>query len=641
MSTDAVSLPRTRVEVHNIGGIDEAAVTLPPGVSVLTGRNATNRTSFLQAVMAGLGSERASLKGDADEGAVTLEIGDETYTRTLKRSGGGIAFGGDPYLEDPELADLFAFLLENNEARRAVARGDDLREIIMRPIDTERIEAEIEACKRERDELEAEIDELDELKQELPELETERKEIEAELSAAREELEAKRAALEELDAGVEESRSQKRELEEAFQRVRDARSDLKDLEFDLETERSTIERLETEREELESTLEETEGTTDDADELAGRIDELRERKRSLDRTVNELGSVISFNQEMLEGEAIELGETADPTEALLDDGQATCWTCGSTVQTDQIEDTLDRLRDLRSEKLDERSEVRSEIDELTERRSSIRERRSKRERTERRLREVTSDLETARERVSELETEIADQRSTVEEYESTAEEIEIDNHDEALELHREINEIELRIDRLESQLADIEDEVAEREAAIETRDEVAAERDKISDRLADLRTRVDRIEEEAVDEFNEHMSTVLDILAYDNLDRIWIERRETDVREGRRKVTRTRFDLHVVRSTTDGSAYEDRIDHLSESEREVTGLVFALAGYLVHDVAETVPFILLDSLEAIDSDRIARVVGYFRDHTEYLITALLPEDAAALSDEYEYVTDIN
>jgi len=29
---------------------------------------------------------------------------------------------------------------------------------------------------------------------------------------------------------------------------------------------------------------------------------------------------------------------------------------------------------------------------------------------------------------------------------------------------------------------------------------------------------------------------------------------------------------------------------LSESEREVTGLVFALAGYLVHDVHETVPF---------------------------------------------------
>jgi len=161
--------------------------------------------------------------------------------------------------------------------------------------------------------------------------------------------------------------------------------------------------------------------------------------------------------------------------------------------------------------------------------------------------------------------------------------------------------------------------------AIERREDLKAEREELADRLTELRTRVDRIEENAVEEFNEHMGTVLDILEYENLDRIWIERRETEVREGRRKVMRTRFDLHIVRSSPDGTAYEDTVDHLSESEREVTGLVFALAGYLVHDdVHETVPFILLDSLEAIDSDRIARVVDYFRTHADYLVAALLP-----------------
>jgi DNA repair exonuclease SbcCD ATPase subunit len=200
--------------------------------------------------------------------------------------------------------------------------------------------------------------------------------------------------------------------------------------------------------------------------------------------------------------------------------------------------------------------------------------------------------------------------------------------------------VELRIERLESDLTEIDDEIANREAAIAERDDLTAERDEVTDRLTDLRTRVDRLEQEAVDAFNEHMSTVLDILEYDNLDRIWIERRETEVREGRRKVTRTRFDLHIIRSTADGSAYEDTVEHLSESEREVTGLVFALAGYLVHDVSESMPFILLDSLEAIDSDRIARVVEYFSTHADYLVTALLPEDAEALTDECAYVESI-
>ena len=49
--------------------------------------------------------------------------------------------------------------------------------------------------------------------------------------------------------------------------------------------------------------------------------------------------------------------------------------------------------------------------------------------------------------------------------------------------------------------------------------------------------------------------------------------------------------------------YEDMFEHLSEREREVTALVFALAGYLAHDVYEDVPVILLDSLEVVDAQR--------------------------------------
>ena len=90
-----------------------------------------------------------------------------------------------------------------------------------------------------------------------------------------------------------------------------------------------------------------------------------------------------------------------------------------------------------------------------------------------------------------------------------------------------------------------------------------------------------------------------------------------------------------------GAAYEDTVDHLSESECEVTGLVFALAGYLVHEVYEEVPLILLNSLEAIDPERIAHLVEYFNDYASYLVATLLPDDAAAIETDYERVTDIN
>lgn len=632
------------VDVRNIGGINEASVTLPEGVSILAGRNATNRTSFLQAVMAGLGSRQISLKGDADEGSVTLEFGGETYTRTLTRRGNSVAFGGDPYLDDPELADLFAFLLEDNEARRAVARGDDLREIIMRPIDTDSIDAEIRKCKQERTDLETEIEKLDDLERELPELETERQKKRAELEDAKEELNGVREQLADLDAGVEESREQKQRIEKAFQRVRDARSELDDLEFDLETERSTLAELEAEREELRDTVESADEPDENPDRLAGRIDELRRRQRALDDTINELGSVINFNEDMLEGSAplIDEAETDDDlTDALTGSDQTVCWTCGSEVETEQIEATIDRLRSLRSEKLDERNEIRTEIQELTDKQSTLREAQREVERAEERLETVEANISSTESRIDDLEEQIEAKQAEIEELEAQTESNNASGYDEALELHREANGIELRIERLEDEITEVEEEIDERETAIERRDKLEAEREELTERLTELRTRVDRLEESAVEEFNEQMATVLDILEYENLDRIWIERLETEVREGRRKVTRTQFDLHIVRSSADGAAYEDTIAHLSESEREVTGLVFALAGYLVHDVYETVPFVLLDSLEAIDSDRIARMVEHFQEHADYLVAALLPADAAALSDEYTYIEQID
>lgn len=637
-----------RVSARNIGGIDETDVTLPPGVTVLSGRNATNRTSFLQAIMAGLGSERSTLKGDADEGEVRLEIGGDEYHRTLQRRGPNVVYDGDPYLDDPELADLFAFLLENNEARQAVARGDDLREIIMRPIDTDRIDAEIDELEREKRDLDDRIRELERSEDQLTDLEARRHELEGELADVREEHAEVQAAIDDLDVDLEESRSRKAEIEDAFEELREARAELDDLEFDLDTERSTLQELESERAELEERLEKADDEETDPARLGGRIEELRRRKRSLDDTLSELQSVISFNEELLEEDGLSVDPDADDdsagadalTNELLDGDRTICWTCGSEVDRESIADTVDQLRDLRTEKLGERNELRDEIEELSDRKAELEERRREREQAERRLDEVEDQIAATEERIATLESDREEQVELVESLEADAEQLG-GEYDEVLEKHREANELELRIESLEDDLASVEEEIEAQESTAEQLDALRDDREELTDRLEELRTRVDRIEADAVESFNDHIESVLDILEYENIERIWIERREREVREGRRTVERTEFDLHVIRSSDDGATYRDTVDHLSESEREVTGLVFALAGYLVHDVHEEVPFIILDSLEAIDSRRIARVVDYFQEYVGYLTVALLPEDAQALSDSYEYVHDVN
>jgi len=140
---------------------------------------------------------------------VSLELGNETHTRQLsRRRSGRVVTDGDPYLDDPTLADLFVFLLRSNEARRAVAAQDDLRELIMEPIDTATIQSKSTSSSR-RESLRHELDEIDEIKGDLPELEERRTRLRQEIEGKRAELEAKEAELEAADADVEEAREEK------------------------------------------------------------------------------------------------------------------------------------------------------------------------------------------------------------------------------------------------------------------------------------------------------------------------------------------------------------------------------------------------------------------------------------------------
>ncbi|MFC6719297.1 archaea-specific SMC-related protein [Natrialbaceae archaeon GCM10025810] len=651
------------VRAENIGGIDETEVDLTRGVTVLTGRNATNRTSLLQAIMAALGSDGASLKADAEEGTAVLELGDETYRRTLRRRNGAVVTDGDPYLDDPELADLFAFLLESNEARRAVERGDDLRELIMRPVDTDEIQSEIDRCRRRKEEIDERLAELDDLEASLPALEERRSRLEDETESLEAELEAAESALEETNDERAEGRDEddeQSELEKRLEELRATRTELERVERRIETERESIAALEDDRESVESTLESL--PADDRTErerLEAEIEALQDEREELSDEISQLQSTIQFNERMLRNpsevlhiagdgpEADGAGSSGNVTDELLAEPESetgaetvSCWTCGSSVPRDQIEATVEQLRRARSDRLEERSEVSDRLDERRRELEELDQRRKEYQETQRRLAEVEDELERRSDRLEDLREDRERLEGAVDELETAVDELEDETYDEVLDRHREVNELEFELERTREEREEVADRIASIESELGARADLEDEREEVSERLTDLRTRIDRIEADAVESFNEHMANLLEILEYENLDRIWIHRSSAEVREGRRTVTRSQFDLKIVRSTDDGSAYEDSIDHLSESEREVTGLVFALAGYLVHDVYETVPFMLLDSLEAIDSDRIAELVAYFRSYVPYLVVALLHEDAEAVETPHETVTEI-
>jgi DNA repair exonuclease SbcCD ATPase subunit len=640
------------MHVENIGGISETTVELSEGVTVLEGRNATNRTSFLQALMAAMGSDQYTLKGDAAAGRVELSLGDTVVERRFERRNGTVHATGAGYLDDPETADLFAFLLEENEARRSVARGDNLHELLTRPIDTDEIEAEIELLDAEKRNVDERLSTIEDRERDLVDLERRKQEIQSAIEDRSARLEELETEIERADADVASEQESKQAVEDQLERLKDRRSQLEDIRFELETLQETVESLESEREEKRTRREEMTGQSGtDLTSLREDLEAFREREREVTAQMNELQSIVQFNEEMLAGtdseiasvlEADDDGNDSGPvTDQLLeDDDSVTCWTCGSDVAREEIAGTLDRLRAFRQEKLSERQAIQDRIEETKQRVSEIEDVEEELDALDDRLAEIDRQLEAKQDRIQELQERRDTLHDEVEELETAVEQAQSSDYDEILELHRQANKAELELEQRQNELSTVEAEIEEIESLLADRAEYESRREEITEELDELRNRIDRLEAHAVEEFNGHMAEILEILGYENITRIWIERQERETRQGRQKTMETVFELHIVRESASGEAYEGTVDTLSESEREVVGLVVALAGYLVHDLHEDVPVMLLDSLEAIDSDRIAQLVDYFADYPEFLVVALLPEDASAVDVEHEAVTDV-
>ena len=637
------------ISVSNIGGIEQTNAVFQPGVTVLAGRNATNRTSLLQAISAGLGSDDVSLKTDAQEGQVKMTINGETFTRTLTRDGNRVSINGEPYLNDSELADLFAFLLESNEARRAVVQKDDLHELIMRPVDTDEIERKIELLTKQKREIDDKLETLDGLQQEIPKLKQELGVVEGKIEKRNSQLEEKEAEIETLDSDIQETRQEKSKLEENFRALRNKRSELEETRSELDRKQESLQSLEQRHSELEEEITDIPETPiGSVQEIESQIDQLRGELQTITETINEIQTIIRFNEEKLDETNSEIAEALGikgsssntVTDRLIGDKQTVCWTCGSSVEKSSIEDTLDQLRDLSQTKLSRKRELNEQIGELEDEKVKYQEKQRQRDQTEHELETIEQKVEQREDRIQTLRARQNELESEVTELEETVESLENEDYSEILDLHKEANQLEFELGRLKDERTEIEHEISEKETRLEKRHQIESEREELNERLEQLRTEVERVEERAVTEFNDHMDTVLSIMEFENLDRIWIERTQKTVREGRKNVSQTEFDLHVVRSTGTDITYEDQIDNLSESERETTGLIFALAGYLVHEVYEEVPFMLLDSLEPIDSDRIATLVEYLSDYAEYLVVALLSEDASAVSQEKARISEI-
>lgn len=650
------------IDIKNIGGIDTRTETIPPGITVIVGENATNRTSFLQALMAALGSKRATLKGDAKEGEVSMTLDGNTYTRSLINIGTATPkFSGSGYLDDPELANLYAFLLSDNDVRRTVEQKGDLHEVLMRPIDTEHIDEELASLRKERTEIEVELEKINEATNELPTLEKQRRQLEDKRDALNEEIEELETEVERLQAETL-SGEQQDKIEELDERINETQQEIADIETKINEIEARIAGIEQELVETGVDSEET------VDSIREQIADLEDRRKSLKELINTFEELeenfsgaadtsrrLLNSNRTIEGLINQLPTDIDipegpltnrtheridsPTAQLVEGDAIVCRSCGSEVTADDIRAIIDQYSAIQESLTSEiktrkttMNTIEADKKELEQKLRDREKTRDRREKLRTELEQQEGKLEEAKDRRDEFENELSELRDEMVELDTNGEA----KKEELVDRRTELNTKKNELTRVEQNLEQVAREIKNKKDLENKRDELETQYDNIDTQISELKTRVETVEQQLVDEFNDTIDDVLSLLSYQNLTRVWIDRKVIERSKGTNDDTQ--FDLNIVREGEDGT-YKDRFEHLSESEKAVIGLSVALTGYLVHEVFEECPMMLLDSIEMIDGKRIADLLEYFGSKADYLVAALLPEDGAVINNDS--VTTIN
>jgi DNA repair exonuclease SbcCD ATPase subunit len=572
-----------------------------------------------------IGGPIPSLRSDADTGSVTMVAGEETARLELaRRNGRSVATTAKQYTDEQGLCELFVALTEENPIRQAVLSGADLRDLLLRPVDTAEIDARIRELQQRKQDLDERLAELDELASHRPDLTARRETLTAKLDDVESQLDDKRERIDEAEAALNADQADAEELRDYRDERRDLRARIETHEEALASLRAELDEVTTERENLAG-----ENRTADLDVVEDELSSLHERKRRLTETITRLTSVVDLTAEYLEGglDATELDATDVVADLDPDSRTFTCWTCGTTVEQSDIEAQIETVRTVLQEKRNERDTVTERIQALTEQQRDLEAERDRLNELTDRKAEIESELARRTETRDDL---VSQRRAVKSKIKRLAVGSAAGSDGRLADLYDEVADLEYERGRLATELDEVTAEIAEIDEALAERGDLRSERGSVATDLQDQRERIDRLERDLVTTFNETMERVLDTLEYDAVERVWLERRtEADGPE-----TTAEFELHVVRTTPSGNVYDDTADTLSKSEREVIGLVVALAGYLVHDVHETVPFVVIDAVEMFDADRISGLVEHFADHATYVVATVLPETESRLADRY-------
>lgn len=602
------------IEIENIGGISELTYSFDEDVLFVTGPNATNKTSLLEAISFALGHSDVSIKSDADHARVKLTIGDQTVERFAERTAHGIRTSGESLLDeevDTAIVENFACLLELNPLRQAIRRKGDFETILKEPFD-------INALKREQQQKIEHKRTLNDRLDKLESVDTQLEACESTLEEARNRAESLEKELDELREEYSETNTENDELDT----LREERASLTSRRERYVTQRQeleeAIERLESRKEELEADLESAmeKVEANDASELKQERANLRAELEEFEDRLDILQSVYTANREML---GTEYTGVLGKESGLMED-TVTCWACGGSAPPEAFEETLEELQSLIERDRQQKREYEPRLSELSEQIQETQAAESRLQSIRNSIQEIDQQLENRRESLETKQEQCNTVDEEIESYTERIQQAETENTSTASELAQKIEDTRLELHNVEDTIEDVEGKRERLEEQLEERDAIREELEELSEEITTLTERIDGLEERLRTSFNASMDDLIDALEFEGIDRVWLT---------------GNFELVIAREI-DGRTRRDSVENLSESEREMIGLVLALSGYLTYDVADKVSVLVLDTLGAFDAMRTERLLEFFAEKADILVSSTLPE--VSIDQSYDTMT---
>ncbi|AAG20951.1 SMC-like protein Sph1 [Halobacterium salinarum] len=594
------------VDVTCIGGIRSGEATLRPGPNIVQASNFQGKSSFLAAIQTAIGTtglltEDHPLMENEDDGKVTLETDEETYTVSLTRATDSdepaISRSGTPYLtrdQDQIAARLFAVLGEDNPIRAAVREENQerLTELLKKPLETENIDLRIEALQREIKELEDEVAAAEAASADLPAAQQKVTRLQGELRDLNE-------TRDELERKVDEETDQ-----------RALRDELTAKQSDLEREEARLERLENQVDRRKAQLDDKEAALESLDipdsptaeadiaEKQTRIDELAVKIDLLDDLHRSTKAIID------EGEI----DLITDVERTLSGDTFSCFVCGAETTAEAVTERLNEISDRQESLREQRATLTEEVTQMQQRTREIESKRQQKAELEDEIKRLRVDIQEDQHEVRSIEATIEELQAEIEQREAEYEAAEKAGESHSAELktiQQKIGSTETKLDRAQAELERIEAELQKRN---DRQEQLETKRDE----LETLRQRRKQKYNELVNQFDAAMADIIGRFA-PGFDGAYLDQK-TDANDT------VGFEINLARDghTTD-------LDTLSEGERELVGIVTALAGYRTFSVGDRVPCILLDGIGQLAAEHIRHMIEYLENTAEILVTTAYPE----------------